>query len=76
MPRTIDIRDLPARLTELLAQVSAGEEIVVVDGKTPRARLIPPDAKPGRTPGLHSGDLAAAPDFDAPLPEDFWARRS
>jgi hypothetical protein len=26
-----------------------------------------------RTLGLHTGAIVAAPDFDAPLPDDFWA---
>jgi hypothetical protein len=26
-----------------------------------------------RLPGLHAGAIQTAPDFDAPLPDDFWA---
>ena len=35
-------------------------------------RAVRPDV-PDRTLGLHAGAIVAAPDFDAPLPDDFWA---
>jgi antitoxin (DNA-binding transcriptional repressor) of toxin-antitoxin stability system len=73
MATAIDIRDLPARLEEALALADAGGEVVLVDGATPRARLVP-FAPPGqRVAGLHAGAIQPAPDFDAPLPDDFWA---
>lgn len=73
MTTAIDIRELPARLDEALALASAGGEVVLVDGATPRARLVPYSAGPSRVAGLHPGAMQPAPDFDAPLPEDFWA---
>jgi antitoxin (DNA-binding transcriptional repressor) of toxin-antitoxin stability system len=38
---TIDVRELPARLSEALAIVSSGREVLLTDGVTPRARLVP-----------------------------------
>jgi antitoxin (DNA-binding transcriptional repressor) of toxin-antitoxin stability system len=73
MTIAIDIRELPTRLDEALAMASAGNEVVLLDGSTPRARLIPIDAPSPRAAGLHPGAIQAAPDFDAPLPDDFWA---
>jgi antitoxin (DNA-binding transcriptional repressor) of toxin-antitoxin stability system len=73
MPTTIDVRELPARLSEALAIVSSGREVLLTDGVTPRARLVPCAAPGPRLPGLHAGAIQAAPDFDAPLPDDFWA---
>lgn len=73
MPVTIDIRDLSARLDEVLALASAGREVILLDGSTPRARLVPLAAARQRVAGLHAGALQPAPDFDAPLPDDFWA---
>jgi antitoxin (DNA-binding transcriptional repressor) of toxin-antitoxin stability system len=73
MSTTIDIRDLPARLEEALALASSGREVVLVDGAVPRARLMPLHAPPPRTAGLHPGAIEPALDFDAPLPDDFWA---
>lgn len=72
---TIDIRELPARLDELLALAAAGREVVLSDGSVPRARLSPILPPTGRVPGLHAGALSPAADFDAPLPDGFWAGR-
>jgi antitoxin (DNA-binding transcriptional repressor) of toxin-antitoxin stability system len=73
MATAIDIRELPARLDEALAVASAGGEVILLDGSTPRARLVPLGSTAPRTAGLHPGALQATPDFDAPLPDDFWA---
>jgi antitoxin (DNA-binding transcriptional repressor) of toxin-antitoxin stability system len=73
MATAIDIRELPARLDEALALASAGREVILLEGSTPRARLVPFNSTPPRTAGLHPGAIQPAPDFDAPLPDDFWA---
>jgi len=75
MPTTIDIRDLPARLNEALALTAAGHEVVLLDGSTPRARLVPLAEAAVRVAGLHAGAIQPAADFDAPLPDDFWVGR-
>lgn len=72
MATEIDIRDLPARLDEALTLASAGGEVILLDGSTPRARLVPVGPASPRVPGLHAGALQPAPDFDAPLDDDFW----
>lgn len=76
MATAIDIRELPARLDEALALASAGREVILLDGPTPRARLVPFAPAPPRAAGLHPGAFQPAPDFDAPLPDDFWAGQS
>jgi antitoxin (DNA-binding transcriptional repressor) of toxin-antitoxin stability system len=76
MATAIDIRELSARLDEVLALASAGGEVILLDGSTPRARLVPLGPAPPRAAGLHPGALQPAPDFDAPLPDDFWAGQS
>jgi antitoxin (DNA-binding transcriptional repressor) of toxin-antitoxin stability system len=72
---TIDVRELPARLSEALAIVSSGREVLLTDGHTPRARLVPCAESGRRVPGLHANAIEVAPDFDAPLPDDFWIGR-
>jgi antitoxin (DNA-binding transcriptional repressor) of toxin-antitoxin stability system len=75
MPTAIDIRELPARLNEVLALTAAGREVVLLDGTTPRARVVPLGPPRERVAGMHAGAIQPAPDFDAPLPDDFWAGR-
>ncbi len=76
MSTTIDVRELPARLNEALAIVSSGCEVLLTDGVTPCARLVPCAGPGSRVPGMHAGAIQAAPDFDAPLPDDFWIGQS
>jgi antitoxin (DNA-binding transcriptional repressor) of toxin-antitoxin stability system len=71
--KTIDVRATQANLQELLSLVREGTEIVLTEGTTPLARLVPivmPSAR--RVAGLHSGAIWTSEDFDEPLPEDFW----
>ncbi len=72
MTMTIDIRELPGRIEEVLAIAASGDEVLVTDGGTPRARLVPCESPGPRRPGLHVGAIQTSPDFDAPLPDDFW----
>lgn len=76
MATAIDIRELSARLDEALALTAAGTEVILFDGSTPRARLMPLTSSAPRTAGLHPGALVPAANFDAPLPDDFWAGQS
>lgn len=68
----IDFRELATRWAEALASATSGGEVIVMDGPTPQARLLPLGATT-RVAGLHAGAIQATPDFDAPLPDDFWS---
>lgn len=71
--KSVEIHEAQQHLAELVAQVAAGIEILILDGQTPRARLVPitvPAVQ--RIPGLHAGSMSMHPDFDQPLPDDFW----
>jgi prevent-host-death family protein len=74
MTTSIEIRDLAEHFEDLLARARAGGEVVVTEDGTPRALLFPlPSASSSpRIAGLHAGSMQAAPDFDAPLPDEFW----
>jgi prevent-host-death family protein len=73
LTRTVDVREAQTNLQDLLSLVREGAEIILTEGATPLARLVPisVSALP-RTPGLHKGAIWTSEDFDAPLPESFW----
>jgi antitoxin (DNA-binding transcriptional repressor) of toxin-antitoxin stability system len=73
MNTTIDIRELPARLAEAVALASSGVEVILTEGEIPRLRLVSCETAVPRVPGLHPGSIEIAPDFDVPLPDEFWA---
>ncbi len=70
MSRQVNIHEAKTRLSQLLAQLDDGEEIVIARAGKPIARLVPLGERPTRRhPGSGKGKVAIAPDFDAPLPE-------
>ena len=70
---TIEANEVPQRLAELVSLAASGVEVIVTEDGIPRARLAPLAPRPARVPGLHAGLLQPAGDFDALLPDDFWA---
>jgi antitoxin (DNA-binding transcriptional repressor) of toxin-antitoxin stability system len=72
LTKTVDVREPQANLQELLSLVREGIEIVLTEGPTPLARLVPIVASPAqRVAGLHAGEIWTSEDFDEPLPEEF-----
>jgi antitoxin (DNA-binding transcriptional repressor) of toxin-antitoxin stability system len=71
---TVSIQEAHAKLTELIHDLSPGEEVIITENEQPVARLVPPEGQPQRPPRrlgtLQGTVLYMAPDFDAPL-EDF-----
>ncbi|MBD2144295.1 type II toxin-antitoxin system prevent-host-death family antitoxin [Sphaerospermopsis sp. FACHB-1194] len=56
---------------ELLGRVFSGEEVILSQGGTPVARILPFSQQPlPRIPGLDRGKVVIASDFNSPLPED------
>jgi prevent-host-death family protein len=69
---TVTIEEAQAKLSELIDHVAPGEEVVIMRGEKPVARLLAEaqtEAKPPRPgPGALKGWITyMAPDFDAPL---------
>lgn len=74
--RTVDIKQLPPAIAELLAMVANGAEVLIEDEGKALARLSPIPHQPRqRIAGLHEGQGWVSEDFDAPLPDEFWAGR-
>ena len=71
---TVNIYDAKTRLSQLVDQAAAGEDVVVSRNGKPLARLTRFE-KPKRKIrfGLLKGKVKVAPDFDAPLPEGVLA---
>jgi prevent-host-death family protein len=67
---TVNIHAAKTHLSQLLARVEAGEEVVLARAGHPIARLVPfiPSGTPRRFGGW-KGRLSIAKDFDEPLPE-------
>ena len=66
LTKHINVKEARVRLQELLSQITSGVEWILTDGLTPVARLVPISS---RVAGLH---VWTSPDFDEPLPEEFW----
>jgi len=69
LTKRIGVKEAQSRLQELLAQIASGVEWILTDGMVPVARLGPVST---RVVGLHAGAIWTSPDFDEPLPDEFW----
>lgn len=70
---SVTIHQAKTNLSKLIARAEAGEEIVIMRGKEPVARLTSISGqKPKPTFGMLKGKMPALPDefFFAPLPEE------
>jgi len=71
MTEQVNIHEAKTRLSQLLARVEAGEEIIIARSGRPIARLTAVDRpRSERTLGKDKGLFKVPDDFDAPLPED------
>jgi prevent-host-death family protein len=66
MASTVNIHEAKTHFSKLLAQVSAGEEIIIAKAGKPVARLAPiePKAMKKRIPGIDKGKIWMSDDFD------------
>ncbi len=64
----VDVLKVQPPLADLLDVVSAGDEVAIVRGAKPLARLIPAERPPKkRIAGVNAGAMRASDDFDEPL---------
>jgi prevent-host-death family protein len=72
--RTMDvitIHTAKTNLSQILARVEAGDEIVIARGKTPIAKLVPLQPTATRRQfGALRGVISIGPEFFEPLPQD------
>lgn len=73
--KAVNIHEAKTTLSALIAAVEAGEEVIISRANKPVVKLVPvdPPKQARRTFGLHKdAPFYVAPDFDAPLPDEFW----
>jgi prevent-host-death family protein len=71
--RTVTLTEAPTRLEELVRLVQQGIEIIITEGDTPVARLVPAvSADHPRIAGLDQGKVWMSDDFNEELPDEFW----
>jgi prevent-host-death family protein len=68
--KTVTVHAAKTTLSQLLARVEAGEEIILARGKRPVAKLVPlqPPARKRRFGALR-GIIGVGPEYFEPLPE-------
>ena len=72
--KTLNLYEAKTRLSRLVEEAAAGQEIVIAKAGVPRARLVGLAAKKrARRPGGAKGRIWIGADFDAPLPPDLLA---
>ncbi len=76
--KTVTIEEVQMHLSELLALVKQGKEVIIAKGKEPLAKLTPfpqpqQDQPQGpRVFGEYKGQIWVSDDFGAPLSDAFW----
>lgn len=65
---THTVQSAKTHLSRLLHEVEAGDEVTIMRGSTPVARLVPIAGPPPREFGFM--DFEVPDDFDAPLPDE------
>jgi prevent-host-death family protein len=68
---TVTIHAAKIQLSQLIARVEAGEQVVIARRDKPVARLVPVEpARPKRRFGSMKGKVWVGPEFFEPLPQD------
>jgi prevent-host-death family protein len=74
MSKIVNVHAAKTHLSELLDEVSLGEEIIIARAGVPVARLVALESAEQRRPGAWHGKVRIGPDFDLPLPADIAAK--
>lgn len=68
----LNVQEAKTRLSQILAQAEAGEDVVIARGGKPVIRLVPVTGPPPRPVGFVEGGVGGS--FFDPLPDDELAR--
>jgi antitoxin (DNA-binding transcriptional repressor) of toxin-antitoxin stability system len=71
--KIVTVEEAETRLLELISLAEQGEDIVISHKDQPKVKLVPIGQSPQkRIFGQKRGQIWMSPDFDDPLPDDFW----
>jgi len=74
--RVATIQEAKNLLFELIKLAEDGEDVFIVRDNLPKIKLVVIEEQPKkRVFGQHRGKIWISPDFDEPLPDDFWGIR-
>ena len=68
-----NIHEAKTNLSNLIQQIEAGEDVVIMRAGKPVARLMPYMKSAPRKLGIFKGKLTIPEDFDEPMPEEWFA---
>ena len=69
----VDVREAKTHFSTLLRRVAWGEEIVILNGGVPVAKLVPYLPGGTRKLGVDNGVFQVPDDFDSPVPGEILA---
>jgi len=64
------INQAKAKLSRLVRDANTGQTVIITNGSTPVARLVPYHKSSKRLLGCERDKIVIASDFDDPLPEE------
>jgi len=70
MARVVNMHEAKTKLSELVAEVEAGKEVILARAGKPVARLMPLRKARPRRLGRWKGKVRMSKDFDAPLDQE------
>jgi len=77
MAKVVNVHEAKTHLSRLLVDVENGQEVTIARAGRPVARLVPATPPRKRELGQERGQIWIAPDFDAPMPDEWldeWER--
>ena len=70
---TVTLTEAKNYLDDIIKLADSGEEVFITREKMPKIKLVIVNDKPKkRRFGQHRAKAWISPDFDAPLPDNFW----
>ena len=68
--KQVNVHEAKTTLSQLLAEVEGGAEVIVARNGKPVAKLVPIRQKKRLRLGMWKGKIWMSPDFDAPLSDE------